>query len=112
MKLPTFREIAARRIADALPRHRTINVKVAINTARMMVDHETDERHSLRVALMAADATLALCAGKVPAYVEDRRKETLAIVRKALAETDGNWIAKVFQPLPENEASLLREYGV
>lgn len=76
-----------------------------------MTELEHDKVHSARVALMAADATLSLCAGKVPGYVEDRRVETLGIVRKALAELDGNWIAKVFQPLPENEAKLLREYG-
>ena len=45
-----------------------------------------DRLHSARVALMAAEATLALCCGKLPAYVEDRRTETHAIVRKALAE--------------------------
>ena len=76
-----------------------------------MSELERDQVHSLRVALMAAEATLALCAGKLPGYVEDRRKETIGIVRKALAETDGNWVAKVFTPLPEEEAKLLRDYG-
>ena len=76
-----------------------------------MTQEERDRWHSMRVALMAADATLALCAGKLPAYVEDRRKETASIVRKALADTDGNWIGKVFTPLPDNEAELLRKYG-
>lgn len=38
--LPTFRELAALRIAEAGPRDKTINIKVAINTARMMVESE------------------------------------------------------------------------
>jgi hypothetical protein len=46
----------------------------------------SDKLHSARVALMAAEATLALCAGKVPPYVEDRRAETVAIVRASLKE--------------------------
>lgn len=33
---------------------------------------------------LRADATLSLCSGKVPAYVEERRKETLAMVRSAI----------------------------
>ena len=48
-----------------------------------------DKLHSARVALMAAEATLALCAGKVPPYVEDRRAETVAIVRASLKELGG-----------------------
>lgn len=48
-----------------------------------------DKLHSARVALMAAEATLSLCAGKVPPYVEDRRAETVAIVRASLKELDG-----------------------
>jgi hypothetical protein len=39
--LPTFAEIAHQRIADAGPRDKTISIKVAINTARMMVERET-----------------------------------------------------------------------
>lgn len=53
-----------------------------------MTEQERDERHSLRVALMAADATLALCRFKVPDYIGSRCAETLTIVRKALKETD------------------------
>lgn len=45
-----------------------------------------DKLHSAKVALMAAEATLAMCAGKLPAYAEDRRLKTIAIVRKSLAE--------------------------
>jgi hypothetical protein len=40
--LPTFRKIAAMRIAGAGPRDKTINVKVAIHTARMMVAAEDE----------------------------------------------------------------------
>lgn len=39
----------------------------------------------LITALHAADATLSLCAGKLPEYAEIRRKETLAMVRAALS---------------------------
>jgi hypothetical protein len=39
-KLPTFRELAENKIALAGPRDKTINIKVAINTARMMVEAE------------------------------------------------------------------------
>ncbi len=112
-ELPTFREIAEQRIADARPADRTINIKVAINTARMMAEREKEERHSLRVALMAAEATLSMVTRVTHniEYIEVRRKETIGIVRKALAEMDGNWVEKVFKPLPEDEAKLLREYG-
>ncbi len=43
---------------------------------------------TLRVAAMAADATLSLLGGQtLPAYIEDRRAETARIVREALKET-------------------------
>ena len=45
-----------------------------------------DKLHSAKVALLAAEATLALCKGKVPEYVEVRRAETHNIVRNVLAE--------------------------
>lgn len=45
--LPTFREIAEQRIADSGPRDKTINIKVAINTARMMVKAENLSRDDL-----------------------------------------------------------------
>jgi hypothetical protein len=38
--LPMFYEIAETRVAEAGPRDKNINVKVAINTARMMVEAE------------------------------------------------------------------------
>lgn len=44
--LPTFREIADMRVQEARFGTRTINLKVAINTARMMVEAEDKrERH-------------------------------------------------------------------
>ena len=56
----------------------------------MMTEKERDERHSLRVALMAAEATLSLVTRVTHnvEYIEVRRKETIGSVRKALAETD------------------------
>jgi len=45
VELPTFAEIAAQRLADAGPRDKTITIKVAINTARMMVEAE-NARHN------------------------------------------------------------------
>ena len=39
--LPKFAELAAIKISHAGPRDKTINIKVAINTARMMVVAET-----------------------------------------------------------------------
>lgn len=38
--LPTFSEIAKLRISEAGPRDKTITIKIAINTARMMVEQE------------------------------------------------------------------------
>lgn len=49
--LPTFAEIAAQRIADAGPRDKTINIKVAINTARMMVEADRDFHFAMLAAL-------------------------------------------------------------
>lgn len=52
-------------------------------------DVERDKNHSLRVALMAAEATLALCGSvnaKLPEYIEDRRAETHRIVKAALRD--------------------------
>ena len=43
--------------------------------------------NSLRIAelaLQSAEATLAMLAGKLPAHAEQRRTETLLIVRSAL----------------------------
>jgi hypothetical protein len=39
-KLPTFLELAENKIALAQPRDKIITIKVAINTARMMVEAE------------------------------------------------------------------------
>jgi hypothetical protein len=39
-KLPTFLELAELKLKYADPKDRTINIKVTINTARMMVDAE------------------------------------------------------------------------
>jgi hypothetical protein len=47
IELPTFREIAAQRLADAGPRDKTIDIKVAIRTARAMVEAENREAAAL-----------------------------------------------------------------
>jgi hypothetical protein len=39
-------------------------------------------------ALQATEATLAMCKGKLPAYAENRRAETIKIVREALKKTE------------------------
>lgn len=38
--MDTFLELAENQLAHAGPRDKTINIKVAINTARMMVERE------------------------------------------------------------------------
>ncbi len=55
-----------------------------------MTEQERDKWHSLRVALMASDATLGLMKRVTHdvAYLEDRRAETALIVRQALKDTD------------------------
>ena len=45
--LPTFREIAEQRLADAASRDKTINLKISIPTARMMVERENTEAEML-----------------------------------------------------------------
>ena len=50
-KLPTFRELADMRCKEASKGQRTINIKVSINTARMMVESEEGEREQLVAAL-------------------------------------------------------------
>jgi hypothetical protein len=50
-ELPTFREIAQHRISDAGPRDKTINIKVAIGTARMMVESEAAKESAMVAAL-------------------------------------------------------------
>ena len=42
--LPTFAELAANRIAYAGPRDKTINIKITIGLARMMVEAETKNK--------------------------------------------------------------------
>ena len=41
MRIPTFLELAKTKLAYAGPRDKTIVIKVAISTARMMVESET-----------------------------------------------------------------------
>ena len=47
-ELPTFLELAANRLAWANRGDKTINIKIAINTARMMAVAEAAERDRLR----------------------------------------------------------------
>ena len=42
-KLPTFRELAEHKIAQASPRDKIITIKVAINTAKMMIAAEKEK---------------------------------------------------------------------
>jgi len=62
--LPTFLELAENKLAWAHKRDKTINIKIAINTARMMVKESQDtaaERDRLRKALKAInDRTIDL----------------------------------------------------
>lgn len=54
---PTLVDLARARIEGAGPRDKTINIKIAINTARMIVDQERNSRAALIEALTAiADA--------------------------------------------------------
>ena len=43
-ELPTFVELAQAQLRYAVPAEKTINIKVAINTARMMVESEQRKR--------------------------------------------------------------------
>lgn len=58
--LPTFAEIAAQRLQEAGSRDRTISVKVAINTAHMMVAQEI-KRNLAYPRLVAALNMLEAC---------------------------------------------------
>jgi hypothetical protein len=40
MKLPTLLELAENQIKLATPKQKNINIKIAINTAKMMVEKE------------------------------------------------------------------------
>ena len=52
-ELPRFAEIADMRCQEASHGTKTINVKVAINTARMMVEAELQEHKNYRLAVEA-----------------------------------------------------------
>jgi hypothetical protein len=41
-------------------------------------------RAAMYLALLGAEATLSMCAGRLPEYAEVRRKETIAMVRDAI----------------------------
>lgn len=43
-KLPTLRELLANRLKYAAPRQKTVTIKIAINTARMILEHEQAKR--------------------------------------------------------------------
>ena len=52
--LPSFEELAENQLKYAGPRDKTINMKIAINTARMMVNQEKETRaeaEKLRVVI-------------------------------------------------------------
>ena len=53
-EMPTLLELAEQRIADAKPRDKTINIKIAIGTARMIVEAEKRERGDIQAALLLA----------------------------------------------------------
>lgn len=60
-----------------------------IQRARKIIETIRDQRHTLCVALMAAEATLTMLAGatKNTPHREERRAETVKIVRAALQES-------------------------
>ena len=53
IELPTFVELAQAQLRYAVPAERTINIKVAINTARMMVEAE-QKKHAIGFKLYEA----------------------------------------------------------
>lgn len=93
-QLPTFAEIADMRCQEAPNGTKTINVKVAINTARMMVEAEIQERKNYRL-LVQEVKTLASKYEKL--WVEHCEKVGYA---------------SHFSPIPTTEArQLLRNIG-
>lgn len=89
MELPTFREIAQQRIDDAGPRDKTINIKVAIGTARMMVAAEDAAILAIcNVALpWVALATSDGDPGRNPQSSENAKSD-LAIIQAAIAKAN------------------------
>lgn len=58
--LPTFAEIADMRCQEASNGTKTVNIKIAINTARMMVEAEIQERKNYRLLVAALKDALAI----------------------------------------------------
>lgn len=74
--LPTFIELAENKLKHAGKRDKTINIKVAINTARMMVEAEKGESARVTAALAESYNYLAMRGAKMD--MAEAAQESLA----------------------------------
>ena len=95
--LPTFAEIAQARIEEATTRDKTIVMKVAINTARMMVENETKA-----APLWAFAEWMRVCA--------QRDEMEQALRRLVMACEEAHWpvVADHMAPLTSARAILAK----
>ena len=91
-ELPTFLELAANRLAWANRGDKTINIKIAINTARMMAVAEAAERDWLRkvngelVDALSIALPYVETAEDDPGYKAGAVKKVTKKIRAALAK--------------------------